>query len=132
MYPIFGSVQAGPSRAEPKGMMSAFTFEDALLIFMLAFSCLFAAIMILRSKDRTAKFSSTMLLTYFLQGITLASALVILVSIFIPKLFDSVVNQRAIIFIIAMMTLIYAARDIAEEIGGKTRADRPSSHQDSR
>jgi DNA integrity scanning protein DisA with diadenylate cyclase activity len=127
MYPIFGSVQA-----EPKGMMSAFTSVDALPVFMLAFSGLFAAIMMLRSKHRAAKFYATMPITYFLQGVTLISALIILVSIFIPKLFDSVVNQRATIFIIAMMTLIYAARDIAEEIGGNTRGDRPSSHQDSR
>jgi FlaA1/EpsC-like NDP-sugar epimerase len=112
--------------------MSTFTPDVALPVLMLAFSCLFAAIMILRSKDRAAKFASTMPLTYVLQGITLASALVILVSIFIPKLFDSVINQRAIIFIVAMMTLIYAARDIAKEIRGETPGDRPSSHQDSR
>jgi hypothetical protein len=127
MYPIFGSIQA-----EPKGMMSAFTSVDALPVFMLAFSGLFAAIMMLHSKHRAAKFYTTMPITYFLQGVTLISALIILVSIFIPKLFDSVVNQRATIAIVAMMTLIYSARDIAKEIRGETPGDRPSSHQDSR
>jgi hypothetical protein len=127
MYPIFGSIQA-----EPKGMMLTFTSDLALPVVMLAFGCLFAGIMVLRSKDRAAKGATTMPVTYLLQGITLASALVILVSIFIPKLFESVINQRATIAIVAMMTLIYAARDIAKEIRDSSHGDHRSTHQDRR
>jgi hypothetical protein len=68
--------------------------------------------------------------TFLLQAVVFEASLVLIVSIFYPPLFAVVANQRAFISVVAMMTLIYSARDIMGAFG-PSRPDRRKSENGS-
>jgi hypothetical protein len=72
----------------------------------------FAGVMTWRSGgDRPLGFS-----IFMLQAVTFESGLAIFVALCYPPLLSVLLNQREFIAIVAMMTVIYSARDIAEGI----------------
>src|SRR5947209_8511471 len=70
-------------------------------------------------------------LMYFLQGMTLLGAIVILISMLSPAMFESVVNEKAVIVMVSMMTLIYAIRDAYETVARSRRESAESQHRKS-
>ena len=104
-------------------MTEALHSNILLQALTIALAALYAAFVTLKTKnERALRFSTSLL-----QAMTFEAAIVALASLFYPPLFNSVVNQRGFISVIAMMTLVYSTRDIISTFdrfgSSKHRAD---------
>lgn len=91
-------------------MMTALTSDVVLQGSAILIALIFASVMSWRSRE-SGKLQFT---TFLLQAMVCEAALIVIGSLLFPGLFASLVNEKAFVVIVAMMTLIYALRDILE------------------
>ncbi len=94
-------------------MMEAAKSDWILQASMVVATILFALVMrmVLKSDKEIA--------ILLMQGLLLISSIVVIVTAFDVNVFASVVNERFIMVIPAMMTLIYLGRDVFHSLSGR-------------
>jgi hypothetical protein len=110
MYPICGSFST-KLEAMREFLHDAFSADLGLQFLMIAFSLCFAGVMSWRYRGGATSF-----VTFGLQGMVLVTALVAIVSLFFPSIYESLMNQKATVALLSMMALIYATRDVFDEV----------------
>lgn len=93
--------------------------QDAVQTDWFIQAAMFVGAMFIAFVARLAFHNNASVATLIFQGLVVSSAFVVLGSVFIPGLFESAVNQRSIMAIPAMMTIIYALKDLLGWTSGK-------------
>lgn len=93
-------------------MIIAMASDIPLQIAMIIIAVMFAIWAVRRSgESQQLRFTTAML-----QALVFQSSVVLLLGIAFPTLFQSSFNQQVLIVMVSMMTLIYSARDLFENI----------------